>query len=88
MEGRDPSTAYAEPLRGSAYFAQDDKAETMAQDDKAETMAQDDRAETMTTQQQSRNDYDAAEANPTQRKPPARAGLPAEREKVAIRKGS
>jgi len=80
MEGRDPSTAYAEPLRGSAYLAQDDKAETMAQDD---------RAETMTTQQQSRNDYDAAaEADPTQRKPPSRAGLPAEREKVAIRKGS
>ena len=31
---------------------------------------------------------DAAEANAAQRKPPSRAGLPAEREKVAIRKGS
>jgi hypothetical protein len=30
---------------------------------------------------------DAAEANPNQRKPPARAGLPPEREKAAIQKG-
>ncbi len=30
---------------------------------------------------------EAAEANPNQRKPPARAGLPPEREKAAIQKG-